>query len=319
VKRRLTEIGEKRSGLSGAAQHVVFGLAGVFFGVLNNADIWTACSVFLSSTLISWLRTALTARKYNLFASTLAAAAAGVALSCVLVKFMPTMTPLVAVIAPVLPMIPGFPMINGGIDILRNHNSVGLARIAFAATMIGTLTLAISGPLVLFFGTLRNMAPALHGNSGMLLKDLIFGGGTALLLGLMFNAPRRLLWAFGAGGAVTLVIRTFCLLYMGADPASATFLAAAGITVITSVLSRRQLVPPVFFAVICVLIMTPGYLMVSGLNGSFALAKMASGDIPYELLVSTAHTLMRAGFIVCAMIAGVVFPNLILVGRSPRV
>ena len=124
---------------------------------------------------------------------------------------------------------------------------------------------------------------------------------------------------FGFGGAATLLIRTHCVLFLGADPASSTFFAAVGITVIAFIVSRRHLLPPVLFAVVCVLTMTPGYLMVSGLNDCFALSKIAVQQIPNLLLVSTAHTLVRAGLIVFAMIAGVVFPILILEGRKPRV
>ena len=319
LKDKLMEISEMKSSIDGIMQHVVFGLTGVSFGILNNADIWTGCSVFLSSMMISRVKTLFMSREYNLFVSILIAALSGTILSCLFVKLMPTITPLVAIIAPVLPMIPGFPLINGGIDILRNHNSVGLARIAFAAMLISTLSLAIAGPLVLFFGTLENPLPVAHSIPSMLIRYCISGSCAAVLMGMIFNAPRHYLWMFGLGGAATLLIRSFCFLFLRTDPVTATFFGAAGITVIAFILSRRHLLPPVLFAVICVLTMTPGYLIVSGLNDCFALCKMTVKDIPYELLLSTAHTLMRAGLIVFAMIAGVVFPILILEGRSIRV
>ena len=319
LKQELMEISKMKSTIDGIMQHVVFGLTGVSFGILNNADIWAGCSVFLSSMMISRVKTLFMSREYNLFVSILIAALSGTILSCLFVKLMPTITPLVAIIAPVLPMIPGFPLINGGIDILRNHNSVGLARIAFAAMLISTLTLAIAGPLVLFFGTLENPLPVAHGTPSMLIRYCISGSCAAVLLGMIFNAPRHYLWMFGLGGAATLLIRTFCFLFLRTDLVTATFFAAAGITVIAFILSRRHLLPPVLFAVICVLTMTPGYLIVSGLNDCFALSKMAVKDIPYELLLSAAHTLMRAALIVFAMISGVVFPILILEGRSARI
>ncbi len=320
VRQSLIEIGGKGGSVGPMTEHMVFGLTAVFFGVLNNGDIWTICSVFPSGILISWLRAVLTRSKFNLFVSTLLAAVPGVTLSCLLVKLIPTTTPLVAVIAPVLTMIPGFPLINGGIDILRNHNSVGLARLAFAAMLISTLTLAISVPLVLFFGTPRSISPVIHSHAYALLRDCISGCGAALLLGLIFNAPFRNIWMFGLGGAATLLIRTSALLFLGADVVTSTFLAAAGITVVTVFISRQHLLPPVLFAVICVLTMTPGFLIVRGLNDCFALSRMTMvGEIPYQLLAATIHTLLRAGLIVFAMITGVVFPVLIFEGRTPRV
>ncbi len=319
VRDRLLEIDAKGSATGPVTQCAVFGLTAVSFGVLNGGDAWTACAVFPSAVLIGWLRSTLMRRKFNLFAATLLATAPGITLSCVLVGLLPTATPLVAVIAPALTMIPGFPLVNGGIDILRNHNSVGLARIAFAAMLIGTLALAISAPTVVFFGTLRSLAPLVHSHAYLLARDCLAGCVAALLLGKIFNAPGKDLWVFGLGGAATVLTRTSCVLLLGADLVTATFLSAAAITVVTVVLSRRHLLPPALFAVICVLTMTPGFLMVSGLSDCFALSRMSAGEIPHELLASTVHTILRAGFIVFAMITGVVFPVLVLDGRSPRV
>jgi len=319
VRQQLVEIDAKGSAMGPVTQCVVFGLTAVSFGVLNGGDAWTGCAVFPSAALIGWLRSTLLRGKFNLFASTLLATVPGIALSCVLVRLLPTATPLVAVIAPALTMIPGFALVNGGIDVLRNHNSVGVARIAFAAMLVGTLALAISVPTVVFFGTLRNLAPVAHSHSYLLARDCISGCVAALLLGKIFNAPGKDLWVFGLGGAATVLMRTSWVLLLGADLVTSTFLSAAAITAVTVVLSRRHLLPPALFSVICVLTMTPGFLMVSGLDDCFALSRMAVGEIPYELLAATVHAVLRAAFIVFAMITGVVFPVLVLDGRAPRV
>ena len=167
--------------------------------------------------------------------------------------------------------------------------------------------------------SLRNLSPVAHSHSYLLARDCISGFVAALLLGKIFNAPGRYLWVFGLGGAATVLVRTSFVLLLGADLVTSTFLSAAAITVVTVVLSRRHLLLPALFAVICVLTMTPGFLMVSGLNDCFALSRMAAGEIPHELLAATVHSILRAGFIVFAMITGVVFPVLVLDGRTPRV
>jgi uncharacterized membrane protein YjjP (DUF1212 family) len=77
--------------------------------------------------VIFGLRRLLMQHEMNIYASTLLGLIAGTSLAVALSSFEIVTTKSVALIAPTLFLIPGITMVLGGIDILPNHNSIGLA------------------------------------------------------------------------------------------------------------------------------------------------------------------------------------------------
>ena len=299
--------------------HLVFALAGVLFGLLNHADWWLIVVVFPAALVISVCREKLLAHSFNLYVSTLVASLAGMAAACGLLSFVPTQTALLALVAPLLPQVPGVPFINGGTDILRNHNSVGLARIAFAAMMIGVLGAAVCVPVALFPELTAKTTLVLHGNLFYLCQDLILGGIGAVVMAKILKAPRDSFWLFALGGALARGVRAILLLYLAVDSVTATFCGALGVTVFGFFLVKKSRLPISIYGVVCSVMLIPGFLLISGLKDCFLLERLPIDAISLKFMAETAQTLTRAFLTVAAILGGVMFPALLLDGRKPRI
>src|SRR5206468_1156225 len=102
------------------------GCAGAAFCVLNGGDpISWVCS-FIVGTVILGIRGPLAARRFNGHLTIFTIAATGSLLAAVLGLLTHTTTAPIALVAPLLFLVPGVPMINGGIDIVRNHVTIGI-------------------------------------------------------------------------------------------------------------------------------------------------------------------------------------------------
>jgi uncharacterized membrane protein YjjP (DUF1212 family) len=319
IKQRLEEISKLHSGVGSWAQHIVVGLIGIAFGVVNGADAWATAAIFPAAMLLSFLKSALFAHGQNLYMSVLLAGLAAVVLSGFLAGLSGTTTGLVAIIAVLLPQVPGFPLINAGFDILRNHNTVAWGRVAFAVMMIVILTLAASVPLLLFFDALQVETAPQIGYWLVRLGDALFAGLAAMGLGLLFNVPGRFVPLLGLGAILARGLRTELMIFGNMDMAVAAFLGAVAVSLLMSLIARRGHFPAAVFALICVLPMIPGFLAIDGLNHLFLLTQLPPAAVPPELAMHTLQTLLRTAFTLCALVFGVIFPVFLIEGRSPRV
>lgn len=310
---------DKPKPVSAIIMHSVFALAGVLFGLLNRGDWWLIAVVFPAAFAVSVCKDSLLKRKFNLYISTLVAALAGMAVACALLVLVPTHTALLALVSPLLPLVPGVPFINGGTDILRNHNTVGLARIAYAAMMVGVLVAAVCLPVGLFPGLFTTTRLIVHGDWFYFAQDLLFGGIGAVVMAVIFRAPRNTYWLFAVGGALARGIRAILLLMFAADSVTAAFCGAAGVTILGYFIIRNSRLPISIYGVVCSTMLIPGFLLISGLKNCFVLAKLPVEQIQLLFMADTAQTLIRALLIVAAILGGVMFPALLLDGRKPRV
>ncbi|MBK8637938.1 MAG: threonine/serine exporter family protein [Chromatiaceae bacterium] len=319
IKQHLDEISNLHSGLRGWGLHILVGLIACAFGVINGADATASAAIFPAAMLLSLVKSSLLGRGHNLYMSVFLAGLTGVLLSGLLASLLGTGTGLVAIIAILLPQIPGFPLINAGFDILRNHNTVAWGRLAFAAMMIVILTLAASVPLLVFFDALQVETAPEIGYWLVRLADALFAGLAATGLGLLFNVPGRFIPLLGLGAILARGLRTELMAFGGMDMAVAAFLGAAAVSLLMSLISRRGHFPAAVFALICVLPMVPGFLAIDGLNHLFLFTQLPPSAVPPEMAVHTLQTLLKTAFTVSALVFGVILPVFLIGGRSPRV
>lgn len=319
IKERLDEISNLHSGLRGWGLHILVGLIACAFGVINGADATASAAIFPAAMLLSLVKSSLLGRGHNLYMSMFLAGLTGVLLSGLLASLLGTRTGLVAIIAILLPQIPGFPLINAGFDILRNHNTVAWGRLAFAAMMIVILTLAASVPLLVFFDALQVETAPEIGYWLVRLADALFAGLAAMGLGLLFNVPGRFIPLLGLGAILARGLRAELMAFGGMDMAVAAFLGAAAVSLLMSMISRRGHFPAAVFALICVLPMVPGFLAIDGLNHLFLFTQLPPSAVPLEMAVHTLQTLLKTAFTVSALVFGVILPVFLIEGRSLRV
>lgn len=101
------------------------------------------------------------------------------------------------------------------------------------------------------------------------------------------------------------------------DVALATLVSVALITVIAILLAQRFRVPEIVIAVPAALTMVPGYFAVKFIEGVFAL-EQNGGAVTTPEILGTVQVGLETLFISAAMVAGVIFPLLILRSGLPR-
>ncbi|MCX7969985.1 MAG: threonine/serine exporter family protein [Negativicutes bacterium] len=318
IRRRLQEIETRPPWLSPGWQVLVTGLVALGFGGVNGAD-WRALSgAFPAALLLAVIRQRLTDRGYNPFLAVLVAGLAGALAAGAMGSLIATSTPLIALIAVLLPLVPGFPLINAGVDVMHNHNEVGVGRLAFAVMMLTSLALAACLPLTVF-ARIQPPPPVMLTTVTDRLADGLFAALAAGSLGAAFNVERRHLPILVLIGLLARLARDGLVAGIGWDMALAAFAGAVAASVLSYCLSRPCKFPAVVFATIGVLPMIPGFLIIDGLNGLFLLARLPASAIDYGFLLNTGQTLLRAELIVLALILGVIFPLFWLEGRKPRI
>ena len=208
-------------------------------------------------------------------------------------------------------------MINGGIDIFCNYNSLGVARWAFVAMTIWILLMSLAMPMVVFPMEFKNIA--LHRASNLwdgVFRDGCLAGIAALSLSVMVKSPTKM-WAwFFIGGFFARAVRTYLVLHNHMLMPMAAFWGAVVIAFCAYFIGRRYNLPAAIFAMICVLPMIPGYLIINGFDNLIKIIELSIADVSYAFLIQTAQYLLNSLYIVAGLISGVIFPLLLMERRA---
>ncbi len=296
--------------------------ASVGFDLLNGGDALSLCSAIPAAIAVFLLRRGLLAEGHNFHMATLLGALAGGVVASAAARLSGTATPEIALIAALLFLVPGPAMINGGVDILRSHNTMGVARVAFTIALVSMITLGMALAMVVMppppdLDAAAKAAAKAVAKPWLLriLCDAALGALAAWGLGILNNTHRRILLAFALCGAVARGGRAIGL-ELGTDVVTATLMGTALSTVLAMRLSRLTFAPSYVMAVVASLSMVPGLFAIEGLRGLFDIA--VSGANP-ELVAATAQTLLKAILISGALIAGVIIPIMAVDRNSPRI
>jgi len=291
------------------------GIACAAFGWLNHADIPSLWVIFISAVCALSIRFRFGKDLNNLYLSTLVTALSGGLCAAVLAPFSQTQTPQVALISSVLFLIPGAMLINGGLDIIRDHTSCGIARL----TSVFTQICIISGALLIPLGM---MAPVIQIHSQVDIITLIptmslAAGIAACGFGILFNTPVSVLAGCFICSAVARFIRETGI-YIGADPFFSLFIGMSIATVIAAGIGRYARVPEVLLSVIAGIPMVPGLAMIQGLQGLFTLAHGGTTQ-PDQILIYALQQMLFAGVAILALVGGIIFPIIIIARKKLRI
>lgn len=192
-------------------------------------------------------------------------------------------------------IIPGFPLITGGIDLAKSDMRSGIERISYALVIITTAT--FTGWVV---ATLAGFAPG--DLQGVALDPLV----RALLrlamsfMGVfgfsqMFNSTPRMAASAASIGAVSNTLRLELVDLAGCAPSLASFLGALVAGLLASAVQRRVGYPRISLTVPSIVIMVPGLYMYRAVY-NLALGNSADG----------ASWLFNAAFMVLALPLGLI-------------
>jgi uncharacterized membrane protein YjjP (DUF1212 family) len=295
-------------------QVVAAGCAGAAFCIVNGGDPASWVCSFVAGAFIFTIRRPLAAWNFNVHLTLFAVAVAGSFLSGLIARIMHAATPDVALVAPLLFLVPGVPIINGGIDVVRNHVTIGIARVGFAVAAVLALCLAAS--LTVRVLPVRLSPPfSLPGAWGGVLFS--FAGALAAgALAWLNNGDYALVALCALGGLTGRVVHALLTL-SGLGVIAASLIAALCGTWVVSFAAERLRWPAVVASVIAALPMVPGYSAIAGLHVILSFAGRDTAD-PAELSVGL-QALARAFFISIALVVGVIAPLVILQRQTKRV
>ena len=141
---------------------------------------------------------------------------------------------------------PGVPIINGGIDVVRNHVTIGIARVGFALAV--TVALCLGVGLTASILPMRINSPfSLPGAWDILLVS-VAGALAAGALACLNNGDLPLIALCALGGLTGRLVRAL-LTRGGLDLISASLIAVLCSTLVVGSIAERLRWPSVFAAV----------------------------------------------------------------------
>jgi len=287
------------------------GLACSAFGRLFKSDWVSFLPTLIGAGIGQYVRHTLFHKKYNIFltagtVSFVAATIAGFGAK----SFGSLHLPL-AMVAAVLLLVPGIPVLNAQIDVIEGKPNLAVAR----ALRITFLLLFMALGLSLAQG-LVTWSPAPAAGPAIpdmplgwrLLHQAFFGGLAAAGFGVLFNTPPRILGLCFASGAFALVIRTTCQNFDLGLPIS-SFIAALALATVDRAWHQSQTPLGSILAVVGCIAMVPGSLAAKTLIGLFAMIHAKPDEV--VPLVATMQNLVIVTFTLVGIGIGLIIPTLL--------
>lgn len=158
-------------------------------------------------------------------------------------------------------IIPGFPLITGGIDMAKLDLKSGLERIAYALIIISTATLT-GWATALIFNFNPGDFPAQELGFPLLLTLRIVASFVGIFgFSLMFNSTYKMALFASVIGTAANILRLEIMDVFEMPIALATFIGALTAGLLASVIDRNSGVPRISMTVPSIVIMVPGMFM----------------------------------------------------------
>jgi uncharacterized membrane protein YjjP (DUF1212 family) len=288
------------------------GLACSAFGRLFDSDWVSFLPTMLGAGVGQYVRNVLIRRKSNIFLTGATVSFTAAILAGFGARFLGSAHLPLAMVASVLLLVPGIPVLNAQIDILEGKPNLAAARalrITFLLLFM-TLGLSLAQGLVLHGAVTPPAASAPETTLwARILHQAFFGGIAAAGFGVLFNTPPRILGLCFASGAFALAVRTTAQSFGLGLPVS-SFLAALALATVDRTWRSAQSPLGSVLAVVGCIAMIPGSLAAKGLMGLFAMiqARPETSVIP---VVATAENLIVATFTLIAIGIGLALPPLV--------
>ena len=295
---------------------IAVGAACTAFAWLNNADFLSLWVVQIAASIGFAAKLYAFPRAGNLYLTVLLSALVASVSALLLLPFSHTATVEIALISSLLFLVPGTILINGGLDIVRDHTGCGIARLTSVMAQLLVITGVLLIPLSMIAPESGGPVILSLGWTGILISAAA-AGIAALGFSIMMNMPLAALpWCFICGGAAR-IIREIATL-AGVDPIMSIFIAMATATLLAFLIGRITHVTEVVIAVAAGLPMIPGLAAIMGLNGLFQLTH-PSAVIQSALIQTTLQSSLYAVGVSLALVAGIIFPLIIITRGKPRI
>ncbi|MCH3967977.1 MAG: threonine/serine exporter family protein [Atopobiaceae bacterium] len=256
---------------------------GAFVFLLGGGPIEMLCA-FVGAGIGNWLRRLMLDRHINQFC----AIGGSVACACLAYLAVLNLLPLVGVadaashevgyIGAMLFVIPGFPLITSGLDLMKLDLRSGIERLVYAVAVIFVATLVawlVASFVALTPGDFEKMG--LTPLAYCLLR-LVASFVGVYGFSVMFNSPPRMAATAGLIGMVANTLRLELVSLAGTPPEAAAFAGALTAGLLASAVCRRVGFPRISLTVPSIVIMVPGLYMYKAIYymGIFDAANMTA-------------------------------------------
>lgn len=303
ARRRLDGV---ERGLPGYPRIVVIaglGLTAASLATLFGGNWTVFVVVFLAGACGTWVRQELVRRHCNALLVPFVAALISGAIGGVGLKFgTPGITAL-CLIAPGMIIVPGVPLINGILDIIRNHMTLGLARLSFAGLAVLAIAFGLFAATVVVGVQIPVDGPT---QPLPIATDALFSGLAVVGYVFLFNVPLRLYWACLVCGICSHTLRTAGM-HLGIDIVSGTLLGSLAAGFLSLGFARGFRAPPAAFAFPGVVAMVPGSYAFRAVIGSLHILQ-AGAKSPPSLIAETASLTFLSVLMMAAIAIGLAAP-----------
>ncbi|MFV0565180.1 MAG: threonine/serine exporter family protein [Flavobacteriaceae bacterium] len=137
---------------------------------------------------------------------------------------------------------------------------------------------------------------------------------------MLFNTPRRALWAVGLLGALGFGIKTLMLGTVLPDQVILASLAgASAVGILGSYFAHRVHTPPIVFTVPAVINMIPGKFGYEFIIGILKIVNdKGSSNIDFDYFMMVLNNGLKTAFILMSLAFGIIFPILIFNTKSVK-
>jgi len=233
---------------------IALGLTAASLARLFGGDWPTFWVSWLAGSVGMWMRQELGRRGFNLFFIPFAAALVSGVIGGAAVLLGVSATPALCLVAPGMIIVPGVPLVNALQDMIKNHVTVGLARLGLGSLITLAITFGLFAAMSLTSAKIPVEAPL---RLLPIPEDALFSALAALGYLFLFNVPARIAWACVVCGVASHTARTLCL-HLGVDIVSGTLIGALAVGFLAQGFARHFRAPAVAFAFPGVVAMIPG-------------------------------------------------------------
>lgn len=263
VAARLAQVSSRRPNRPVWVLALLVALACASVTVLSNGGWREVLAVLPASALGYCLQRALLRRSVNLLAVVLTAAAAsclGFVLASRLLDWVaggPSPRMAAGFICAAIFLIPGFPLVTGGLDLARIDLHAGIPRVTYAALVLLAITIGV-WLLTRVAGVQPDLVAPVHGHPALVWAARLAASFFAVFgWAMMFNSPWRV---SAASGAIAMVANAPRLLALDHGVANhvATFFSCFAIGLLCALAGRVLDMEKIIMTVPTVLVSIPG-------------------------------------------------------------